>query len=175
MDKKELPKRKNTRMKNYNYNWMSSYFLTICSKNHVNIFGSITKKYIENKAEDFKERVPITAEVKLTEIGKIVQQYIESSKEVYKNIDVENYVIMPNHIHLLLYVSYNDNETKKFSAEIPKYVSSLKHLVNKECGENVFQRSYHDHIVRGEKDFDKIWDYIDGNPIRWHEDCFYRK
>ena len=81
---------------------------------------------------------------------------------------------MPNHIHMLLYVAHNEKETTKTSAAIPNYVSALKYHINKECGENIFQRSYHDHIVRGEKDYDKIWDYIDGNPITWKEDCFYK-
>lgn len=56
---------------------------------------------------------------------------------------------------------------------IPHMVSTLKGFVNREVGENIFQRSYHDHIVRGEKDYQQIWEYIDNNPVRWKEDCFY--
>ena len=174
MKEKSLPIRKNTRLRNYNYNWMSSYFITICTKDHKKILCEINKKYIENKTDVLYEKIPVSIELVLSDIGKIVEKYIESSKTVYENITVENYVIMPNHIHLLLYVSHNSDETTKTGEAIPKFVAALKHLVNKDCGENIFQRSYHDHIVRGEKDFDKIWDYIDGNPVIWEEDCFYK-
>ena len=174
MKEKNLPVRKTTRLKNYNYNWMSSYFITICTKEHKCILGEISKAYIENDGGSIEKKIAVSACVNLTEIGKIVEKFIESSKSAYEDIIVENYVIMPNHIHLLLYVAHNEKETTKTSAAIPNYVSALKYHINKECGENIFQRSYHDHIVRGEKDYDKIWDYIDGNPITWKEDCFYK-
>ena len=59
------------------------------------------------------------------------------------------------------------------NATIPRTIADFKRLVNKETGSDVFQRSYHDHIVHNEKDYGKIWDYIDTNPLKWKEDCFY--
>ena len=52
-------------------------------------------------------------------------------------------------------------------------VSTLKRFVNSEVGANIFQRSFHDHIIRGEDDYKKIWEYIDTNPVKWQDDCFY--
>ena len=50
---------------------------------------------------------------------------------------------------------------------------SKKRVINKKVGKNIFQRSYHDHIIRNDKDYKNIWEYIDRNPVKWNEDCFY--
>ena len=87
-------------------------------------------------------------------------------------------MIMPNHIHVLLTVNMENGTPRAASptkAIIPRFVAALKRLVNKEVGSNLFQRSYHDHIIRGEKDYLKIWEYIDNNPKQWELDCFYVK
>ena len=60
-------------------------------------------------------------------------------------------------------------------AIIPRFVAALKRLVNKEVDSNLFQRSYHDHVIRGEKDYLEIWQYIDSNAAKWAEDCFYNE
>ena len=59
------------------------------------------------------------------------------------------------------------------NAIIPKFISLFKRYCNREIGYNIFQRSFHDHIIRGENDYLKIWNYIDTNPAKWEEDCFY--
>ena len=87
---------------------------------------------------------------------------------------------MPNHVHLLL--SLTRNEADKSSPTVSDMVAWYKYQVTKEInakektpGERFFQRSFHDHVIRGEKDYEKIWDYIHQNPLRWHMDCFYRE
>lgn len=56
---------------------------------------------------------------------------------------------------------------------IPKLVSSLKRYTNKQAGIDLWQRSYYDHIIRTQKDYDQIWEYIDTNPIKWEIDKYY--
>ena len=56
---------------------------------------------------------------------------------------------------------------------ISSIIKSFKTLVTKEIGKPIFQRSFYDHIIRGEGDFREIWEYIDGNPQKWREDRFY--
>ena len=88
---------------------------------------------------------------------------------------------MPNHVHLLVCIDRAEDITRSgtsrtpspTNAIIPRYVSTFKRLCNREIGTNIWQRSYHDHIIRGQSDFDMIWQYIDTNPIRWEQDCFY--
>ncbi len=56
---------------------------------------------------------------------------------------------------------------------VPNAVSGFKRLVNRELGQNIWQRSFHDHIIRGDADYREIWEYIENNPARWREDCFF--
>ena len=56
---------------------------------------------------------------------------------------------------------------------IPELVSTLKRFVNKEVGYNIFQRFFHDHIIRNKYDYEQIWKYIDANPSHWQTDCFF--
>ena len=115
----------------------------------------------------------------LTAAGRIVEKYILSSNRM-ERVTVEKYVIMPNHIHILLTV--NGEETlpdgtprasSPTTAVIPRFVAALKRFSNMEIGHNIFQRSFHDHVIRDEAGYLKIWNYIDGNPSKWEEDCFY--
>ena len=56
---------------------------------------------------------------------------------------------------------------------VPRIVAALKRFTNKEAGLDLWQASYHDHIVRSEADYLRIWSYIDTNPAKWREDCYY--
>jgi len=56
---------------------------------------------------------------------------------------------------------------------IPQMIKSLKTLISKEIGFSIFQRSYYDHIIRNEKDYERICEYIDTNPMKWREDEYY--
>ena len=120
-------------------------------------------------------------------------------------VTVDKYVIMPNHIHLILFVEacvgvvapddpstqaqkmektenppvgvgFSDGTPRAASptkAVIPRFVATLKRFTNKEVGENIFQRSYHDHIIRNEKDYLRIWEYMENNPKQWELDSLY--
>ncbi len=62
----------------------------------------------------------------------------------------------------------------KVNATIPQLVSTLKRFTNKKTGRSIWQRSYHDHIIRTVKQYQKIWQYIDTNPLQWQLDCYYQ-
>ena len=158
----DLPKRKPTRLRGYNYNRAGAYFITICT---------FEKQKLLCRIVDDGLLSPPT--VTLTEAGKIVEKYIHSTDAV-PHVKVDKYVIMPNHIHLLLRV---ENGTPWASspthAVVPQAVSAFKRLVGKALGNTIFQRSFHDHIVRNEQDYQRIWEYIDTNPYKWKTDIFY--
>ena len=115
---------------------------------------------------------------RLTFFGEVVEKYIISGNQM-NGITVDKYVIMPNHIHILLQVDMETDGPPRASAPtlavVPRFVSAMKRLVNKELGENIFQRSYHDHVIRGREDYLKIWEYMENNPKQWELDCFYTK
>ena len=112
-------------------------------------------------------------------MGEIVQQHILCGNRILC-VTVDKYVIMPNHIHFILLVDRADTggtsrSPSPTNAVIPHFVSTFKRFCHKDAGRKIFQRSYHDHVIRGEKDYLKIWEYIDNNPARWKEDCFYEE
>jgi REP element-mobilizing transposase RayT len=173
-DQEKLPERKPTRLRGYDYSNYGGYFITICTQGRKNILSHI----VGDGALD----VP---QVALTKIGAIVEKYILSSRKT-KGIVVENYVIMPNHVHMIIHITdafkangnlVADAGTSRApsptNAAIPHFISTLKRFCHIECGQKIFQRSYHDHIIRDTKSYDKIFDYIQNNPARWQEDCFY--
>ena len=106
----------------------------------------------------------------MSEYGKVVEKYIQTIP------GLDKYVVMPNHVHVIICISENGDGPMWASAPtkgLPKLIKSFKILVSKECGRSLFQRSYHDHIIRNEEDYLRIWQYIDTNPVTWETDCFY--
>ena len=159
---KELQTRKKNRLECYDYSSVGSYFLTVCIKDMQELLCRIVG--------DAALGVP---HVELTEIGEKVKTRIENIFKI-SNVRLETYVIMPNHIHLLLTIT--DGTPRAASptkAKIPQIVNALKSLITKQLGYSIWQRSYHDHIVRDENEFNRIAEYIDSNPICWEDDCFH--
>ncbi len=111
--------------------------------------------------------------------GVIAEGIIQEIPVKYPCVRVDKYVIMPNHIHLLLRIE-KELGTGNPSPTLGNVIGWYKYNVTKRInmkkavpGERFFQRSYHDHVIRGERDYLKIWEYIDNNPAKWAEDCFY--
>ena len=111
--------------------------------------------------------------VQLTQYGQIVEKYITTIRHSRANVTVDCYVIMPDHVHILLSIQNrkeNGNETSlPVNAIIPQVVSGLKRLIGREIGFNIWQRSYYDHVIRGDEDYWNIRKYIEENPLRWVE------
>jgi REP element-mobilizing transposase RayT len=159
---KEFPHRKPTRLQGYNYSTPGAYFITICTKDKKKILSSIT----------VGADAHIGPENRLSRCGIICEEYIRRINGNYENISVDKYVIMPNHIHMILLVS-GTMWASSPTVGIEGVVSTFKTLVSKEIGYSIWQRSYHDHIIRGEEDYREIWKYIDTNVLRWRLDRFY--
>ena len=164
----DLPKRKPNRLPNFDYNTPGAYFVTICTQNRQNLLCRI----VGGGALD-------APQVVLSSAGKIARKYILSGNNM-EHVTVDHFVIMPNHIHLILMVNYDDpcgtpRASSPTNSQIPRFVAAFKRFCHQDIGHVIFQRSYHDHIIRGERDYLKIWEYIDTNPARWKEDCFYKE
>jgi len=160
------PIRKPNRLKSFDYSQNAAYFITICTKNRRALLGVV---------EDAAIGVP---HVKLSACGEITKQYIESIPTATPDVFVSNFVIMPNHIHLILVVgNITDNGTPRAAsptkAVIPKIINSLKGLSSKKARFSLWQRSFHDHIIRNETEYIRIADYIENNPAAWEHDCHF--
>ena len=151
-----LPERKPIRLHGYSYSSAGTYFITIHVQNAV--------------LSEIIDRGDECPDVWLTPTGEIVEKYILSMQRS-KGVTVENYVIMPDHIHLLIGVDNPAGEMEKSDKPsqeiIPRVIAVFKRLVNKEINRNIFQRNYYDHIVRNEKDYETISQYIEDNPANW--------
>lgn len=161
--KNDFPKRKPNRLRDYDYSTPGAYFITICVKDRKQLLGKIVG-----------DDVGIVPKNYLSNYGLICDKYISNITVTYENVTVDKYVIMPNHIHLIIFL----NGTMKASSptnNIESIIRSFKTMVTKQIGSSIWQRSYHDHVIRDENDYKKIWEYIDNNVTQWEMDCFYEE
>ena len=162
----DLPKRKPNRLREYDYSTPGAYFLTLCTKNKQCVLGQI----VGGGALD-------APHMQLTNAGKVAYAHILSGNNI-PSVTVDKFVIMPNHIHMILFVDDSvcrgpSRAPAPTNAVIPHFISTFKRFCNRDLDEAIFQRSYHDHVIRSNTDYLKIWQYIDSNPAKWKEDCFY--
>ena len=102
---------------------------------------------------------------------------MELLEKRYSGINIDKYVIMPNHIHILISLTAGASPCPTVSDVVCSF-KSITTLLCKKIGfkeKQLFQNSFHDHIIRDKNDYQKIWEYIDTNVIRWKDDCFYTK
>ena len=149
-------------MPDFDYSSNGAYFVTVCVKDMQCVLSSVTVGV--GALDDPK--------IKLTETGIIVENEIKKMNAVYNEIQVNHYCIMPNHIHLIIEIQ-NDSLNGSSGAPTPtnsavaRYVSTLKRFVNKKTKTKLWQRGYHDHIIRDEYDYMYHFQYIDENPKKW--------
>ena len=171
----EFKNRKTPRHQGFNYNSVGVYFVTICTQNRRCMLSHIVGT-----------GVPDCPQVELTKCGEIAEKYIKQLNEFYNYLSVEQYVIMPNHIHLLIWVKKNEKMTDNGQSRTPvptnvdrannvcsQFVSTFKRFCNKEYGENIWQARFYDHIIRNRQDYEEHVKYIYENPIRWYYDELY--
>ncbi len=157
-----MPKRKATRLTGYDYSTPGAYFITICVKDKKHLLSEIVG-----------DDAHIVPQNHLSKYGFICDKHINRINIKYENVTLNKYVIMPNHIHLIVFL-HGTMRASSPTKNIETIIRSFKTMVTKEIGNSIWQRSFHDHIIRGEKDYQKIWEYIDTNVLRWKKDCFYK-
>ena len=168
MKMEELKKRKTTRLKGADYNRSCAVFLTICTKDRRCILSRVVGT-----------GVPDGPQIELTEYGQIADKYIRRISDFYDDLSVEGYVIMPNHIHIMLWVKGNENgpsgtPVPTVQNAIPaRFLSTFKRFCNKEYGMNIWQYRSNDHIIRNREDYEEHVRYIHENPMRWDYDELY--
>jgi len=182
---KELPRRKSTRLKYFDYSSKGAYFVTICTKDRRRILSDILKSPVgfgahDNPSKRQQNAVGVGAhddpQIRLTNIGKIVEKYLLSSENI-PGVKIDRYVIMPDHIHAIIFL-YPDQYSKHKDGSswaptptnemLPHIVSTFKRFCNKETGNNIFQRGYVEHIIRDRDDYEARSRYIYENPMRWY-------
>ena len=164
----EFQIRKSNRISGYDYSTNGAYFITICTENRRKILSEII---VGTPLPGYPEEVC----PELTPCGKIADKYIRQMDAFYDNLSVDKYVIMPDHIHLLISIHGLGGHPgrgvptgeKERTSVIARFVGTFKRFCNKEYGENIWQGRYYDHVIRNQQDYDEVWQYIENNPRKW--------
>ena len=173
--------RRSIRLKGYDYTQSGYYFITICTYQKSCLFGAIANNKLN-----------------LNKFGQIAFTCWQAIPKHFSKIELDEFIIMPNHIHGILIVTYNNGRGlvgnnsgrglampnpyegkfgKPVAGSIPTIIGSFKSAVTKQInilrnskGMSVWQRNYYEHIVRDEASLNQIRNYIINNPLSWTED-----
>ncbi len=155
----DLPKRKNIRLNDYNYSSNGAYFITICTKNKENLLW----KNVGANCVRPLDQLP------LSKIGIVIENEIYKLNTVYENIKVDKYQIMPNHIHLIIFIYEDSNGRTQFAPTISRIIKQFKGSITKQIGFSIWQKSFYDRVIRNEKEYQEVWNYIHNNPLKYLE------
>ncbi|MCL2760036.1 MAG: transposase [Desulfuromonadales bacterium] len=157
---KELLKRKQNRLQNYDYSQNGAYFVTICIKDKHELL------WIPAFVGAHSVR-PL-----LSDIGKVVEKAIMNIPQIYETVIIDRYTIMPNHVHMIAIIDCDHGRTL-CAPTISRVIKQCKEYVTKQIGYSIWQKSFHDHIIRNEQDYINIAEYIENNPANWEIDRFF--
>ena len=166
MNKDQLPKRKENRLRCYDYTEDGVYFLTICTDRRRPILSQIVDRSIP-LPDHVYEPVP---EIVLSEIGSVAEELIQDIPNRYDGVCADAYVIMPNHIHMLLQVERKGGRAMPVPTGAPSIshiIQQFKGAVTKRAKAVVWQSHFYDHVIRNETDYLACLRYIEENPLKW--------
>ena len=144
-------RRKSTRLPNYDYSTCNYYFITICTNERKCIFGKPGC---------------------LNNLGKTAEEHIQKMPSYYQNVFIDKYIVMPNHVHMILKLQGEGNPP--VTQIIGQYKRGVTNKIREKIPDmKVWQRSFHDHIIRSQATYEQIWLYIDANPQNWSKDQLY--
>jgi len=176
-------------MKGFDYASDNLYFVTICVQDRKCCFGNIdligtgydlsVHNSNPNDANYNNQNSPVNNQkMILNEFGKIARQQWLWLQNQYDYADVHTFIIMPNHVHAIIEINsekaIKDQKIKSLSQLVGAYKttsSKLIHLAG--FKEFSWQRSFHDHIIRTDTSYQRIYEYIKTNPERWDNDSFF--
>lgn len=153
--------RKPNHLPEYDYSQPGYYFVTICAKNMEECFGRVRK-------EKF---IPMTT-------GLVVNWHWKQISQHFPNVGIDEYQVMPNHIHGIVVIDENNQSDKNETPRqmlIPRIIGSFKKYTSRQIRAEVqpdfrWQRSYYDHVIRNEESLEMIREYILSNPKNWERD-----
>ena len=157
-------KRKPNRLRDYDYSQEGYYFISICTRGRKEFFGDIREGKID-----------------LNRFGESVNQCWYDLPRHYPNSSLDSFVIMPNHIHGIIVIDNDDvvgNGLKPFPTHgLSEIIRGFKTFSSRKINEKIeidnkfqWQKSFYDHIIRGERSLDLIREYIQNNPLKWDLD-----
>lgn len=156
-----MKERKHPRLKGYDYSQPGAYFITMCTQNRQRILSRVC----------VGPDALIGPHVELTDLGRLTDEAVRSAEKAYSNVKIPCYVIMPNHVHLMIVITA-DGPMGASGPTTGTAVRSIKTKVSRAAGKSVWQAGSFDHVVRNRDDYIQICEYILANPARWAEDKY---
>ena len=159
-----MPQRKHPRIKHFDYSTPGAYFVTICTLNRRCLLSRIAGQELG------------ASKILPTIYGRIAKEQLLLLEKRYLTLKIDQYVIMPNHIHAILILREAAGASPR--PTISDIICTYKSLTTRACKkahpiEKLFQTSFYEHVIRGQKDYDEIVEYIVNNPKRWELDQLY--
>ena len=151
----EIHHRRSIRLQGYDYKKEGAYFVTICTLQRQNLFGEIN-----------------SGEMQLNVIGQIVSAIWEKIPCHYSNVELDEFILMPDHLHGIIVITELNENTSSLSTIIQNFksISSRKiNRINKNSGMSIWQRNYYERIVRCEQELQNLREYIQNNPVKWSD------
>lgn len=160
----ELPKRKTTRLKNYDYSQNGAYFVTICTHKRARLFGDIVGATLCGR--------PNRPDL-------MIEKWLHEIDNKYTDVKLDYYVIMPDHVHFILLIA-GDHTGSPLPQIIDwfktmttnEYIKGVKRGLFPRFDKRIWQRSFFDHIIRNEQDLYNARYYIELNPMKWGNEEF---
>ena len=164
--------RKPTRLKGFDYSSVGAYFVTICTGDRRRVLSEVVKTELFVGEGLAPPAAFPTHSVKLLPCGQIAEKQLRLLEERFPNVSVEDYMIMPDHIHVIILLKEATGGASP-PPTLNDVVCAFKSLTSRECKrqygvETLFQRSFSEHIIRDETDYSVRKNYLRENPLRWY-------
>lgn len=166
--KNKLPCRKNLRLKYYDYSQTGYYFVTICTEAKKHFFGEI-----------------VNGIMVLNDAGKMVEKWYFELQNKYHDIELHQYIIMPNHVHFIIAIAASQDSCTHIGVPLQtivqwfktmttnRYIKGVKNGEYPPFEKQIWQRNYYEHVIRNNKELQEIREYIINNPTKWELDKYY--
>ncbi len=178
----ELPQRKPARLTGFDYSSDGAYFVTVCTKNREMLFGNVGADPVSARSHGDHSALMIDCPA-----SRIIERTFLETIAHFPGISAPIYVVMPNHFHAIITIHVPEmyRADTGSAPTLSKVMQSFKRysthefIVAVKDGElppfdgTVWQRSFHDHIIRNENDYRMIYSYIRDNPLNWMQDRFF--
>ena len=146
-----IPKRKHIRIENHDYSTPGAYFITVCANDRKPILWNVGAA---------------TCRPNLSKIGSVVETAILQIPVHYPAISVDKYCVMPDHIHMILSINTDEDGRQIAAPTVSTVVGHMKRWVSMQIGYSIWQKSFIDRVIRNDRGYRAVWEYIENNPIK---------
>jgi putative transposase len=142
------PKRKSPRLREYDYSTGGAYFVTVCARDRACLFGAVSRDRMHPNR-----------------LGRIVDECWTEIPKHFPAVSLDAFVLMPNHIHGIVWLPRAGH-----APPLPAAIGSFKSAASRAAGRPLWQRSFHDRVIRDESELQALRQYVADNPVRWAVD-----